>query len=117
MLVNESGLPVIEAVNLNNYQEAVQKFRLPTYNAEAAVLGLLSECGEVAGVFNRLIRGDYTPDVAASKLHYELGDVLWNVAAICTDNGWTIEEVMKSNIEKLKDRQLRNVILGVGDNR
>jgi NTP pyrophosphatase (non-canonical NTP hydrolase) len=117
MLVNESGQTVAESINQNNYQEAVKRFRLPTYNAEAAVLGLLSEAGEVAGVFNRLIRGDFTPDQAASKLHYELGDVLWNIAAICNDNGWTLEEVMKSNIEKLADRQRRNAIIGQGDTR
>ena len=117
MLVNESGQPVAATVNVASYQDAIKEFRLPTYNAEAAVLGLLAEAGEVAGVFNRLIRGDFSPDMAASKLHYELGDVLWNIAAICNDNGWTIEEVMKSNIEKLKDRQLRKVIMGQGDNR
>lgn len=117
MLVNESGLPVVESVNQSNYQEAVSKFRLPTYNAEAAVLGLLAEAGEVAGVFNRLIRGDFDPDQAATKLHYELGDVLWNIAAICSDNGWTIEQVMQSNIEKLTARKLKNTIIGQGDDR
>lgn len=118
MLVNESGQPVIP-VNLSpsDYQESIKAFRLPSYNAEAAVLGLISEAGEVAGVFNRLIRGDYTPDIAANKLHYELGDVLWNIAAICNDNGWTLEEVMKNNLEKLADRQRRNAIMGQGDNR
>ena len=100
-----------------NYQEDIKKYRLPSYNAEAAVLGLISETGEVAGVFNRLIRGDFDADTAASKLHYELGDVLWNVAAICNDNGWTLEEVMKSNLEKLESRQIRGKILGAGDNR
>lgn len=100
-----------------NYQEEIKQYRLPSYNAEAAVLGLLSECGEVAGVFNRLIRGDFDADTAASKLHYELGDVLWNIAAICNDNGWTLEQVMKSNLEKLADRKLRNAILGAGDTR
>lgn len=117
MLVNESGQPVADTVTSSDYQEAIEKFRLPTYNAEAAVLGLLSEAGEVAGVFNRLIRGDFTPDQAASKLHYELGDVLWNIAAICNDNGWTMEQVMQSNIEKLADRQRRNAIMGQGDTR
>ena len=100
-----------------NYQETIKEYRLPTYTAEAAVLGLLSEAGEVAGVFNRLIRGDYTEDQAATKLRYELGDVLWNIAAICNDNGWTMEEVMDDNIEKLKSRKLRNVLIGSGDTR
>lgn len=104
-------------MNNTQYQETINKFRLPTYNAEAAVLGLLSECGEVAGVFNRLIRGDFDPDTAATKLRYELGDVLWNIAAICNDNGWSMDDVLDDNIKKLEDRQLRNVILGAGDTR
>ncbi len=99
------------------YQESIKQFRLPTYTAEAAVLGFLSEAGEVAGVFNRLIRGDFDADMASSKLRYELGDVLFNIATICTDNGWKLSEVMESNVEKLTDRKLRSVILGSGDNR
>ena len=105
------------AIDAKEYQEAIKAFRLPTYNAEAAVMGFLSEAGEVAGVFTRLIRGDFDADTAANKLHYELGDCLFGIAAICSDNGWTMGEVMASNVEKLKDRQLRNVILGAGDNR
>ena len=100
-----------------NYQEQTAQFRLPTYVPEACVMGLLSEAGEVAGVFQKLIRGDFPPDVAMTKLHAELGDVLWHVAEICTDNGWKLEEVMEANIEKLKSRQLRNVIMGSGDHR
>jgi NTP pyrophosphatase (non-canonical NTP hydrolase) len=99
------------------YQEAIKTFRLPTYNAEAAVMGFLSEAGEVAGVFTRLIRGDFDADTAANKLHYELGDCLFGIAAICSDNGWTMEEVMESNVEKLTGRKLRSVILGSGDSR
>lgn len=117
MLVNESITSETLILKPSDYQELIKEFRLPTYNAEAAVLGLLAETGEVAGVFNRLIRGDFDPDTAASKLHLELGDVLWNIAAICNDNGWTLEEVMKSNIEKLRSRKLRNTIIGQGDNR
>lgn len=98
-----------------DYQEAIKKYRLPSYNAEAAVMGFLSEAGEVAGVFTRLIRGDFSPDMASSKLFYELGDVLWNIAAICNDNGWTLNDVMRANLKKLEDRQLRGKILGVGD--
>ncbi|MCA2570655.1 nucleoside triphosphate pyrophosphohydrolase family protein [Microcystis sp. M42BS1] len=100
-----------------NYQEEVKKYRLPTYTPEACVMGLLSEAGEVAGVFQKLIRGDYTPDVAMSKLYKELGDVLWHVAGVATDNGWTLEEIMKDNIDKLESRRIRSVIVGSGDDR
>ncbi len=110
-------MPLEKTMTPSEYQEKIKTYRLPTYNAEAAVLGLLSEAGEVAGVFNRLIRGDYDADTAANKLHYELGDILWNVAAICNDNEWTFEEVMKNNIDKLESRRIRGMLLGQGDNR
>lgn len=100
-----------------NYQEKINEFRLPTYTAEAAVLGFLSEAGEVAGVFTRLIRGDFTPDEAVNKLFLELGDCLFGIACICNDNGWTLEEVMQGNVDKLTSRKLRNALLGEGDSR
>ena len=100
-----------------DYQQQTKKYRLPSYTAEACIMGLLSEAGEVAGVFQKFIRGDYSEDVAVTKLHKELGDILWHVSEICSDNGWTIEEVMKENIDKLESRQIRNQIMGSGDER
>lgn len=100
-----------------NYQEECLKFRLPTYTPEATVLGFLSESGEVAAVFQKLIRGDYPPDVAATKLHAEIGDVLFHIYLIAYDNGWDVEDIKKANIEKLESRKIRNVIVGSGDNR
>ena len=100
-----------------NYQEKINEFRLPTYTPEAAVLGFLSEAGEVAGVFTRLIRGDFSPDESVNKLFLELGDCLFNLACICNDNGWSLKQVMDGNIEKLEGRKLRNALLGEGDHR
>jgi NTP pyrophosphatase (non-canonical NTP hydrolase) len=103
--------------NIDSYQEKIKDFRLPSYGSEAAVMGLLAESGEVAAVFQKLLRGDYDMDTAATKLHYELGDILWHVAAIAEDNGWKISKLLQSNVDKLESRRLRNQILGSGDNR
>lgn len=103
--------------DINEYQKRTNDFRLPTYIPEAAVMGLLSEAGEVAGVFQKLIRGDYNADQAATKLHAEIGDLLWGIAAVCNDNGWNMSDVLQANIDKLESRKLRNTILGSGDNR
>lgn len=104
-------------MNFDDYQEQTRKYRLPSYGAEAAVMGLLSESGEVAGVFQKLLRGDYGIDVAASKLAAELGDILWHVAAIADDNNWKLGDLCKENIDKLESRQIRNKIIGSGDDR
>lgn len=100
-----------------NYQDKINDFRLPTYSPEAAVLGFMSEAGEVAGVFTRLVRGDFNQEEARNKLFLELGDCLFNLACICNDNGWSLKQVMDGNIEKLEGRKLRNAILGEGDSR
>lgn len=47
----------------------------------------------------------------------ELGDVLWFVAAICDDMGFSLSEVAELNVSKLADRDSRGVIDGKGDNR
>ena len=100
-----------------NYQDQTKQYRLSTYSPEACVLGLLAEAGEVAGVFQKLMRGDYTPQEAMARLYRELGDVLWHIAEVASDNGWSLEEIMKDNIDKLESRRLRNVITGSGDHR
>lgn len=93
------------------------KTRLVTYTPEAAVMGLFSEAGEVAGVFQKMIRGDITIDVAMTKLRKELGDIMWHIAAVADDNGWNLSDIGTENLEKLQDRQQRNVIIGSGDER
>jgi NTP pyrophosphatase (non-canonical NTP hydrolase) len=103
--------------NIDSYQEEIKRFRLPSYGPEAAVFGLLSEAGEVAGVFQKLIRGDYGYTDAQAKLKKELGDGLFHIATIATDNGWTVSELLDDNVEKLDGRLLRGTILGSGDNR
>ena len=104
-------------MKLNEYQDKAGEFQVTNVPPEERVLGLLEEAGEVAGLFKRLLRGDYSPDVVATKLHKELGDVMWYVSRIAADNGWTLQSIAESNIEKLESRKLRNLIIGEGDSR
>lgn len=102
---------------LNDYQDAAGKYQSPTAPPEERVFGILEESGEVAAVFKRMMRGDYGPDVAAAKLHKELGDILWYIARVAADNNWTLEDVAQTNLDKLEDRWIRNQIIGSGDDR
>lgn len=108
---------MVSELSLNQYQSKAADFRIPSAPPEERIMGLIEESGEVAAVFKRLLRGDYGPDVAATKLHKELGDILWYVSQIAGDNDWTLEEIATTNIEKLESRKLRNTIIGEGDNR
>jgi NTP pyrophosphatase (non-canonical NTP hydrolase) len=99
------------------YQLKTATFRLPSYNPQAAIMGLLSEAGEVAGVFQKMIRGDFNADVAVTKLRKELGDMLWHISEVASDNGWSMADIAQENIDKLESRVIRNTILGNGDDR
>lgn len=104
-------------LTLNEYQSKAADYRVPTAPPEERIMGLLEEAGEVAAVFKRLLRGDYGPDIAATKLSKELGDLLWYISQIAGDNDWSLEEIAKSNLDKLESRKLRNQIIGAGDER
>jgi NTP pyrophosphatase (non-canonical NTP hydrolase) len=62
-------------------------------------IGLAGEAGEVADQIKKGIFHQQGLDMV--KLKKELGDVLWYVAACCTKLGFTMEEVMQHNVDKL----------------
>lgn len=82
-------------------------------------LGLCGETGEVAEKIKKVFRdGNGTiSDDKKQELAKELGDVMWYLAAMCTDLGLDMGEVAHMNYQKLVDRQQRNVLHGSGDNR
>ena len=65
-------------------------------------LGLAGESGEFCDVVKKWIFHEAPGDV--EHLKRELGDVLWYVACICDSLGWSMDEVMEKNIDKLIKR-------------
>lgn len=65
------------------------------------VFGLNSEAGEVAGLLQKMYQGH---DVDGEHLIKELGDCMWMIAEICTSKGFNLDDVMQTNIDKLKVR-------------
>ncbi len=65
-------------------------------------IGLTGEAGEVADLIKKGVYHQQGLD--RLKIKKELGDVLWYVAAMCTEMGFTMEEVMQHNVDKLKAR-------------
>ena len=109
-------------MNLNDYQHKSRKTALyPNVgkNPIYPTLGLAGESGEVADKVKKIIRDNNGVFDKASKeaIKLELGDVLWYVAQLSAELGFTLEEVAESNIKKLLNRSKRGIISGSGDNR
>lgn len=90
----------------NEYQKlAMRTCSIPYENKKDmmyhAVLGLASEAGEVAGIFQKEYQGH---EICCDHVKKELGDCLWMIAEACTAMGFTMEDVMITNIEKLEAR-------------
>ena len=106
-------------MELNEYQEAAHKTAVyPLQHSQSyAVLGLTNEAGEVAGVLKKFYRGDYDFIVCQEKILKELGDVLWYAAEVATVFGFSLDEVARTNIDKLTARQSAGTLKGSGDDR
>jgi NTP pyrophosphatase (non-canonical NTP hydrolase) len=102
-------------MNIDSYQRSAMTFRLPTADREYALLNLFAEAGEVAGKAAKHRRDG--GDVEEYNMHIkkELGDVMWQVAAVAKDHGWMLSQICEHNLEKLASRQKRDAIQGSGD--
>ena len=66
------------------------------------VLGLTGEAGEVSDLVKKGIFHEKGIDI--NHLKKECGDVMWYVAMICDASGFTLDDVMQTNKEKLENR-------------
>lgn len=101
---------------LNDYQAEAMSVRLESASRQYAVLGLAGEVGEVYSLEAKAVRDGYQMDFQ-QNMKKELGDVLWFIAAIAADNGFTLEDIAQSNINKLFSRRDRGTLQGSGDSR
>lgn len=104
-------------MDFDDYQELTEETAI--YPAEEAIqyttLGLVGESGEIAEKVKKWRREDdesYLEDLEA-----ELGDVLWYVARLADELDLSLAEIADGNIDKLLDRQARDVLEGEGDDR
>ena len=107
-----------QKLQFNDYQEFVKSMkRYPEKHAIVyPALGLVGEAGEISEKIKKWLRGD-KEELDKEALLKELGDPLWYIASLADDLGYTLQEVVDANVEKLTSRKERGVIKGSGDNR
>ena len=82
-------------------------------------LGLVGEAGEVANKIKKVYRdhdGQLMDDVK-SVVAEELGDVLWYMARLAFEMGFSMTDLADRNYQKLMDRKSRGAMKGSGDHR
>lgn len=67
-----------------------------------ACLGLAGEVGELNDMIKKWVF--HEKELDETHLKKELGDVMWYVAMMCQSMGWELDDVMQTNIDKLKAR-------------
>ena len=109
-------------MKLNDYQRESRKTALyPEVgrNAIYPTLGLVGEAGEVADKVKKILRDNkgVFDEERKDAIKFELGDVLWYVSQLSSELGYDLDDIAKSNLQKLNSRKKRGQIKGSGDKR
>ncbi len=109
-------------MELNDYQKVAEKTAgYPSIGASFVypALGLAGEAGEVVEKVKKIFRNynGVITDEYRDLIKKELGDVLWYIAMLSHEFGFTLDDVAEENIKKLASRQARGVVNSDGDNR
>ena len=73
-----------------------------------SLLGLSAEAGEVSDVWFKAQRNDVPVD--QKDIISEVGDVLFYCSIIARENGFTLEDAIQSNMDKLTARRIAGSI-------
>lgn len=65
-------------------------------------LGLAGEAGEIVDIIKKVLYHSHELDTSA--LRQEVGDLLWYLTLLCETAGFTLDQAMQANVEKLRKR-------------
>ena len=101
-------------MDIDQYQLKAQETALYS-DTMYPVVSLIIEAAELADLYVKpCLRGDAV-DINREEIVKEAGDVFWNLAALLTDQGILMSEVLEKNIQKLQRRQKNGTIQGSGE--
>lgn len=69
-----------------------------------SVLGLTGEVGELTTEYKKAIRDGESYKLFRQKLTEELGDILWYLSSIASQEDILLSEIVRSNVKKIKNR-------------
>jgi len=80
------------------------------------ILGLMAELGEFCNMYKKVFR-DHGGQLDKRQREYalELGDIEWYFERLAASMGYSLEEIITMNMEKLQSRKERHKIHGEGD--
>ena len=93
-------------MQINKYVEEAKRtmadLESPLLDNLHMVLGMVTEVGELADVYKKNMA--YGKNYDTVNVKEEVGDVMWYIANFCSINGFDMEEILETNINKLKAR-------------
>jgi NTP pyrophosphatase (non-canonical NTP hydrolase) len=90
-------------MTLNEYQEAAARTINPkSHCLQYYALGLGGEAGEVLEIIKKAEYHEH--QLNTDELKKEIGDALWYISMLANKAGFSLEEIARANIEKLKAR-------------
>ena len=78
-------------------------------------LGLSGEVGEFNDMIKKWIFHEKKLDIDHAKK--EAGDICWYLAMLCESFGWSLDEIMQMNVDKLKARYPQGFDIEKANNR
>jgi NTP pyrophosphatase (non-canonical NTP hydrolase) len=111
-------------MTFDEYQKAALTTALKSYDDPLMqnsvwVMGIAGEAGEIVEKWKKAVayREGKFDDEQFNDFKKEFADVIWYIAVLADSLGLSLDEIMQQNVQKLADRQKRDVIKGAGDNR
>ncbi len=91
--------------SLKNYQESCKRTAKGFVDKDKEIsnlgLGVAGEVGDLAGCIKKTI---YHGNDQRAGIRENIGDTMWYLAMICNFFGWSLEDILAENVEKLKKR-------------
>lgn len=106
-------------MTLDEYQKLALETAIYPQPIIYPALGLCGESGEVADKVKKVLRDNNSEFTEEKKreIAMECGDVLWYIATLTHDLGYSLQDIAELNYLKLYSRKQRGMIGGSGDNR